>query len=67
LWQLQTETEASGYECEPTKKGIPAEQLKAVLVAKGELSAVEQLRQRVRYFSDGLVVGGKAAVKGVFE
>ena len=52
---------------EPMKKGFKHEAVKAVLATKGELPAVEQLKQRVRYFSDGLVVGGKAALKAVFE
>ncbi|MFQ3577718.1 MAG: transposase [Verrucomicrobiia bacterium] len=44
-----------------------AEKARAVLKAGGRLSRAELLRCRVRYFSDGLVLGSREFVEGVFE
>ncbi|MCF7709506.1 MAG: chemotaxis protein CheW, partial [Verrucomicrobia bacterium] len=43
------------------------EQIKEVLDEDGRLEMWEVLRLRVRYFSDGLVLGSKEYVEGVFE
>ena len=40
------------------------EEIKRVEGEKGELSATEQVRARVRYFTQGLVLGGKGFVDG---
>ena len=37
-----------------------------MLEAKGKLSAAELVQLRVRYFSDGLVIGGKEFVESIF-
>ena len=42
--------------------GIPAEELQKVMKAKGQLPISTVLRCRVRYFSDGAVLGSKAFV-----
>jgi|GEM_PF-3000029 len=40
---------------------------RAVLAEKGKLSPAELVRVRVRYFTDGVVLGSKAFVEGIFE
>ena len=50
----------------PMKRGFNREQIVAVLANKGRLSSWELLRCRVRYFTDGAVIGSKAFVNGVF-
>jgi putative transposase len=53
---------------EPTvRPGIGLEQVQAVLAAKGKLRLEEYVRCRVRYFVDGVVIGSRAFVDGVFE
>ncbi len=53
----------------PAKKkaGISKETEDAEKRRRGKLSRAELLRCRVRYFSDGLVLGSKAYVKGMFQ
>jgi len=48
-------------------KGIDPEEVKKVLDAGGKLSTKELLHCRIRYFSNGLVIGGKSFVEDVFE
>ena len=47
--------------------GVTAESARAVLAENGKLSPAELVRLRVRYFSDGEVLGSKAFVDGIFE
>ena len=49
------------------RKGIPREQVLAVLAARGRVSQTSYLRVRVRYFTDGAVLGTKQFVNGVFQ
>jgi hypothetical protein len=49
------------------RKGVKGEKTKEVLKAGGKLTLGELVRQRVRYFSDGLVLGSREFVEGVFE
>jgi hypothetical protein len=49
------------------RRGVTAESALAVLAEKGKLSPAEMVRLRVRYFSDGLVLGSREFVEGVFE
>jgi REP element-mobilizing transposase RayT len=49
------------------RAGIPAGTSAAEKQRKGKLSRATLLRCRVRYFSDGLVLGTKSYVDGVFE
>ncbi|MFO1483152.1 MAG: transposase [Verrucomicrobiaceae bacterium] len=49
------------------ERGVSVESARAVLAQRGKLSATELVRLRVRYFSDGAVLGSKAFVEGVFE
>ena len=45
---------------------IPREKARKVLARGGKLSQAEYLRCKVRYFSDGAVIGGKAFVEEMF-
>ncbi|MDB6004542.1 MAG: hypothetical protein JWR15_1529 [Prosthecobacter sp.] len=49
------------------RRGVTAESARAVLAEKGKLSTAELVRLRVRYFSDGVVLGSREFVEGVFE
>ena len=49
------------------RRGVTAETARAVLAERGKLSTAELVRLRVRYFSDGVVLGSKAFVEGIFE
>ena len=49
------------------KPGFSLEQVQQVLDADGELPLPELLRCRVRYFTDGLVIGSREFVEQVFE
>ena len=46
---------------------LPAEDVEAVLKAKGKLPLVSYLHCRVRYFCDGAVFGSREFVEGVFR
>ena len=54
-------------EDKPSKAGLSTESAAAEKKRKGKLSRAALLRCRVRYFSDGLVLGTKSYVDGVFE
>ncbi|MBB5037580.1 transposase [Prosthecobacter dejongeii] len=64
---------ASGREVRDTQNtnvvrpGVTAEEARKVLAEKGKLSPAELVRLRVRYFTDGLVLGSQAFVESVFE
>ena len=49
------------------KRGVSTESARTVLAERGKLSAAELVRLRVRYFSDGAILGSKAFVEGIFE
>ena len=48
-------------------RGMSVEKVRAVLAEKGKLSPADLVRLRVRYFSDGVVLGSREFVEGVFE
>ena len=48
-------------------RGVTVESARAVLAQNGKLSPAELVRLRVRYFTDGVVLGSKEFVEGVFE
>ena len=48
-------------------RGVTVESARGVLAQKGKLSPAELVRLRVRYFTDGVVLGSKEFVEGVFE
>lgn len=49
------------------RQGVTADEARQVLKDKGRLSGAKMVRLRVRYFSDGLVLGSKAFVESVFS
>ncbi len=49
------------------RAGIAAEECERVVEAGGAMPLAEALRRKVRYFSDGAVIGSTAFVEGVFE
>ena len=49
------------------ERGVSAEHARAVLAERGKLGTAELVRLRVRYFSDGAVLGSRAFVEGIFE
>jgi putative transposase len=48
------------------KKGFSKERVEAVLKGGGKLSRAELLRCQVRWFSDGVAIGSKGFVEGIF-
>ena len=51
----------------PTKPGFRAKEVEAVLKADGKLTMQQALHCRVRYLSDGLVLGSRSYVDEVFR
>ena len=49
------------------RAGVTVKRARKVLAAKGKLSSAELVRLRVRYFSDGLVLGSKEFVESMFS
>jgi len=49
------------------RPGIASQEVDRVIESGGRLTLQQALRCRVRYFTDGMAVGGKAFVDGVFE
>jgi len=49
------------------RQGLSTETARAVLTEKGKLSTAELIRLRVRYFTDGLALGSKEFIEGIFE
>ncbi len=49
------------------RRGVTVESARAVLEEKGKLSPAELVRLRVRYFTDGVVLGSREFVEGIFE
>ena len=60
--------EATGLDADgqALRRGFQAEEVDAVLAAKGWLAHWQMLRCRVRYFADGLALGRKTFVNEVF-
>jgi hypothetical protein len=68
-WLFEDGRERSGGSSGGAKKraGIGSEEAAAEKKRMGKLSRATLLRCRVRYFTDGLVLGTKSYVDGVFE
>ncbi|MEO0415019.1 MAG: transposase [Verrucomicrobiota bacterium] len=49
------------------RKGMTCESVNAVIEAKGEVSISQQLRHKVRYFTDGAMIGTEAYINDMFE
>jgi len=50
-----------------SRAGFSREAVNAVLISDGKLTLPQALRCRVRYFSDGVVLGSKTFVEDVFQ
>ncbi|MBN8418550.1 MAG: hypothetical protein J0L73_06535 [Verrucomicrobia bacterium] len=48
-------------------RGVTAESARAVLATHGKLSPAELVRLRVRYFTEGVVLGSREFVEGIFS
>jgi len=66
LLYLAGEQRVEGAEERAHRPGFSAEEVQAVLDAGGELNTAQVLRCRVRYFTDGAVLGSRAYVEEVF-
>ncbi|HRR33184.1 MAG TPA: transposase [Kiritimatiellia bacterium] len=66
LYAAGAEKRASGGD-RIVRPGIAPQAVDHVLKTGGRLTLPQALRCRVRYFTDGLALGGKAFVDGVFE
>jgi len=60
----ETGSDESG---EPLRQGISREALQQTLEAGGKLLPGEALMTRIRYFTDGAVIGSKESVEDVFQ
>jgi REP element-mobilizing transposase RayT len=67
LLYVQGEQRGVDEQGRPLKKGFSREEVQAVLDAGGRLPIAQILRCRVRYFSDGLVLGSREFVEEVFQ
>jgi hypothetical protein len=63
----QRALQQAGGQAGPFRARIPRDKALEVLAAGGRLSRADYLRCRVRYFTDGAVLGGKEFVEGVFR
>jgi REP element-mobilizing transposase RayT len=67
--QLYVQGRQKGVDAQgqPIRQGFTREEVEAVIAARGRLPIHELLRCRVRYFSDGLALGGQEFVEDVFR
>jgi len=65
----QGESGADGTDAvgNPLRRGIPREEVLRMISKQGRIGMDEYLRCRVRYFTDGVAVGSKEYVEGVFR
>jgi len=63
---IQGQQKSAGPDSKRLRPGFSVEQVKKVLETGGRLPRHEILRCRVRYFSDGLVLGSKEFVESTF-
>ncbi len=61
------EAKGIGENGRPLRAGFSPEQVSQVIEDNGQLPVTELLRCKVRYFSDGVVIGSSDYVEGVFE
>jgi REP element-mobilizing transposase RayT len=69
VWLFGQGEEREGFSetGEPLRKGFKRDEVLAVAAAKGQLALADYLRIRVRYFSDGAVLGTREFVNQVFH
>jgi hypothetical protein len=68
VWMVGKGEEREGLKEDgsPLRKGFSREEALAVIAAKGQLPVEEYLRCRVRYFTDGAVLGSREFVDEIF-
>ena len=67
LLYAEGEERRAAYGGHVVRKGIASAEVDQVLERNGKLPLPEILRCRVRYFTDGMAIGGKAFVERVFN
>ena len=67
LLYAEGEDRRAAYGGRVVRKGIETAEVDKVLESNGKLPLPEILRCRVRYFTDGMAIGGKAFVERVFN
>jgi hypothetical protein len=67
LLYAEGEERRAAYGGHVVRKGIATAEVDKVLESNGKLPLPELLRCRVRYFTDGMAIGGKAFVEQVFN
>lgn len=67
LLYVSGEERHAAYGGRVVRGGIRAEEVSGVLEANGRLTLPQALRCRVRYFTDGMAIGGKDFVERVFS
>jgi len=67
LLYTEGEERREAYSERVVRPGIATSEVDRVLDGGGRLTLQQALRCRVRYFTDGMAIGGKAFVDGVFE
>ena len=67
LLYAEGEERRAAYGGHVVRKGIASAEVDRVLESNGKLPLPEILRCRVRYFTDGMAIGGKAFVEQVFN
>jgi putative transposase len=60
------ENEGTMSDGRPVRRGMAPAEVAAVVKAKGQLPLTEYLRLRVRYFTDGAVLGTREFVNEIF-
>lgn len=67
LYLQGEENEGTDAEGRPVRKGFSREEVARVVAEKGRVRPAEYLRMRVRYFTDGAVLGTREFVNEVFQ
>jgi hypothetical protein len=60
------ENEGTTETGEPLRKGIPKGQVLKTIAEQGRVSLEDYLKLRVRYFTDGAVLGSRECVERIF-
>jgi REP element-mobilizing transposase RayT len=66
LLYVSGESRSAGENGRPAKNGFSAKAVEAVIVEQGKLPVNEILRSRIRYFSDGAIIGSRVFVEEAF-
>jgi len=67
LYNEGREMETNPETGQPGRKGFSPESIEAVERASGEMPIAEALRHKIRYFTDGVVIGSAEFINRIFE